>query len=56
MGLQKSVSRTNRPSDILNMSIVSNGSGGKASFSAHNDGLLIKLKQQEKFRELNQLD
>lgn len=37
------------------MSIVSNGSGG-ASFPAQNDGLLLKLKQQEKLKELNHID
>lgn len=39
--------------DWMNMSVDSRGSGG---FLSHQDPLLVKLKQQEKLKELNHMD
>lgn len=39
-----------RKSDLLNSSI------GSVGFQSNNDSLLLKLKQQEKFKEMNLLD
>jgi hypothetical protein len=39
-----------RASDLLNTSLGSSG------FTSQNDSLLAKLKQQEKFKEMNQED
>ena len=47
-----------RASDVLNQSVGSFGSGsnGANSFTANNDNLLAKLKQQEKLKEMNAQD